>query len=415
MRISLPFGKEEIELNIPEENLLDILSAKSSISSMDEKSIIAKALSSPIKSNTLDIIARDKYKACILVSDITRPCPSYKFLPALVDELKKGGIAFQNIKVIIGLGIHRRLTENERRKLVGDYIFKNIKVINSSPSRSRANYIGKTSRGTPIEVFEEALGNDILIATGNIEYHWFAGYSGGAKALMPGTCSRNSIQVNHSMMLDKGAETGRYIGNPVREDMEEAGNMVGIDFIFNVILDDDKKIISAFAGRNNEAWLEGIKEYDRIYMREVDRQADIVIASAGGFPKDINLYQSQKGLENIKDVARSGGIIILVASCYEGFGDVIFERWMGQVKNFNAISKRLKEKFVLGGHKAVAVSRIISDKEVFLYSKFDRKTTVGMGFYKIDDIQSYLDKVIQKDSQVKITVVPSGRFVRLKK
>jgi lactate racemase len=413
MKISLPFGKENIELNIPQKNILDIVSGKSSVSSIDEKSVIAEALSSPVKSSTLDRVARGKSSACILASDITRPCPSYKFLSALVSELERGGIRFSNMKVVLGLGIHRGHTEDERRKLVGNYIFKNIKVIDSDPSRSK--YMGKTSRGTPLEVFEEVIGSDIVIATGNIEYHYFAGYSGGAKALMPGVCTRASIQANHCMMLEEGAEAGRYIGNPVREDMEEAGKMVGIDFVFNVILDGDKRVIGAFAGRNNEAWLEGIKEYDRIYMAEVEKQADIAVASAGGYPKDINLYQSQKALENVKDVVRPGGIIILAASCCEGFGEEVFERWMGQAKDFSAISKRLKEKFVLGGHKAVAVSRVISDKKVFLYSSFDRKTTGEMGFYKIDDIQSYLNKAIQENRSVKITLVPSGRFVRLKK
>ncbi|MCK5566456.1 MAG: nickel-dependent lactate racemase, partial [Actinomycetia bacterium] len=274
--------------------------------------------------------------------------------------------------------------------------------------------IGKTSAGTPVEVFEDVLDCDLLIATGNIEYHYFAGYSGGAKAVMPGICTRASIQANHSMMLDKRSVSGNVKDNPVREDIEEAGKMAGIDFIFNVILDDSKNIIEAVAGKNNEAWLEGVKRYESIYSREVERPADIVIASPGGYPKDINLYQSQKALENIKDIAKPGGTIILIASCGEGFGEDVFEEWMGYAKDYGAISKRLKDKFVLGGHKAVAVSRVIKDMKVYLYSEFDRSDTEKMGFFKLDDIQSYLNKAVKEDSNVKITTVPGGRFVRLK-
>ena len=332
MEIIFPYGKEKIKLNIPEQNILDIIRGKDSVKVADEKEVITRALLHPIASDTLSKIASGKSSACILASDITRPCPSYKFLPYIIDGLTSGGISPSNIKVILGLGIHRGHTEEEKRKLVGDHIFENIKVMDSDPSK--AKLIGKTSFGTPVEVFEEALGSDLLIVTGNIEYHYFAGYSGGAKAVMPGICTRNSIQANHSMMLDGKAAPGRSADNPVRIDIEEAGQMVGIDFIFNVILDDNKKIIDAVAGKNNQAWLEGIKRYDGIYMMEVDRSADIVIVSPGGYPKDINLYQSQKALENIKDIARPEGIIILIASCSEGFGEDVFEEWMGQAGDY---------------------------------------------------------------------------------
>ena len=265
-----------------------------------------------------------------------------------------------------------------------------------------------------MEVFEGALGNDLLIATGNIEYHYFAGYSGGAKAVMPGVCTRNSIQANHRMMLDEGAVSGKADGNPVRADIEEAGKMAGIDYIFNVILDDCKKIIGAVAGKNNEAWLEGIKEYDRTYMLEVENPADIVVASAGGYPKDLNLYQSQKALENVKSLVRRGGVIILAASCTEGFGEDVFEEWMKSAGDYSFISSKLKEEFVLGGHKAVAVSKVISEKTVLLYSDFTVDETEDMGFKKLEDIQSYINDRIEKDNGVKITIITTGRFARVK-
>ena len=147
---------------------------------------------------------------------------------------------------------------------------------------------------------------------------------------------------------------------------------------------------------------------------EVEKPADIVIASTGGDPKDLNFYQSQKALENVKDLVNPGGIIILAASCHEGFGEDVFEEWMKDATDYSLISKRLKENFVLGGHKAVAVARVISEKMVFLYSEFDISTTEKMGFKKLDDIQGYLDASIKEDGEVKITVVPCGRFARVK-
>src|SRR4030042_1254435 len=319
MRVAIPFGKEKVDVGIPDKNILDIISEESGSFDLDENEIIEQALGSPVKSKRLPEIARGMRSASIIVSDITRPCPSYKFLPRLIQELNEAGIENKNIKVISGVGIHRKHTGDEKRKLVGDYVYENIKTFDSDASKSKL--IGRTSRGTPLEVFEEMLGSDILIVTGNIEYHYFAGYSGGAKAILPGVCTRNSIEFNHSMMLEEGASAGSFFNNPVRQDMEEAGRLAGIGFIFNVILDDKKNIIAAVAGKNNEAYLEGIRKYDSIYRREVGEAADIVITSQGGYPRDMNLYQSHKALENVKEIVAEKGTIILVASCCEGYGE----------------------------------------------------------------------------------------------
>ena len=413
MRVEIPFGKEKVELNIPDKNILDFISGENISPGLNEDKIIIQALENPVKSRKLSEMALGRRSACIIASDITRPCPSYKFLPRLVEELNKGDIENKNIKVVLGIGIHRKHTEDEKKKLVGNYIYEHIKTIDSDPSKSKL--IGHTSRGTPLEVFEEVLGSDLLIATGSIEYHYFAGYSGGSKAVMPGICARKSIQFNHSMMLDERAVAGNFFDNPVRQDIEEAGRLAGIDFIFNVILDDNKNIIAAVAGKNNEAYLEGIKKYDSIYGREVEKAADIVITSQGGYPKDMNLYQSQKALENVKGIVAGNGTVILVASCCEGFGEDIFEKWMADCRDYDYISRRLKREFVLGGHKAVAISRLLTKIDVLLYSDFNRDETEKMGFKKIEDIQEYVDHRISQNGKIKITTVPTGRFVRLKK
>ncbi len=412
MKIAFPYGKEKVKLNIPDKNILDIITGKIKKTDLSESEIITRALKNPIKSKRLQELAHNKRSACILVSDITRPCPSFKFLPRLLEELDKSGMENKNIKIILGVGIHRRHTTNEKRKLVGDYAYKRIEIIDSDISDTKL--VGRTSRGTPVEIFRRAIGHDLLIATGNIGYHYFAGYSGGSKAVMPGICSRNSIQLNHSMMLDEKAAGGKFFDNPLRQDIEEAGRIAGIDFIFNVILDDKRNIIVAVAGRNNEAYIEGISKYDSIYKREVERTADIVITSQGGYPKDMNLYQSHKALENVKEIAAEKGTIILIASCSEGFGEETFKQWMVGCRDYNSMAKKLKKKFVLGGHKAVAISRILTRADVMLRSDFTRKETEKMGFIKVENIQKYIDSRISNNGEIKITLVPTGRFVRLR-
>ena len=410
MHINIPYCKEQIKLEIPENNLLEIIDRSQGISAigLNEKKLINDALKNPIGCPALKEMAKGKRDACILVSDITRPCPSYKFLPYLVEELKVSGV--KNIKVIFGLGIHRSHTEEEKIKLIGPQVFKQVDAVDSSELDYRM--LGTTSFGTPIEIARQALKSDLLIATGNIEYHYFAGYSGGAKAAMPGICTRNSIQANHSMMLEDNACAGNFTNNPVRQDIEEAGKIAAIDFIFNVILDDKKNIIAAVAGKNNEAFLEGIKIYDLFYSITTNKKADIVITSPGNYPKDINLYQAQKALENVKEIVKDGGEIILVASCSEGFGEDVFEEWMKDSNNYEKLYKRIKEKFVLGGHKAVAVSKLMTKAKVSILSDFSTQVTNKIGFKNIDNLQEYLNNRIAKELDLKITIVPNGRFIK---
>ena len=413
MRIEIPFGKQKIDLDIPDKNILHVISDESINLGLDEDKTIIGALENPIKSKRLREIALGKKSACIIASDITRPCPSYKFLHLLAGELNKGGIENKNIGIVMAVGIHRGHTIDERRKLVGDHVYSSIETMDSDVSKARL--IGRTTIGTPVEVFERVLDYDLLIVTGGIEYHYFAGYSGGAKAVMPGICTRDSIQSNHSMMLDSRAAAGNFYDNPVRRDIEEAGELAGIDFIFNVILDSKKNIIAAVAGKNNEAYLEGIKKYESIYAREVEHAADIVITSQGGYPKDMNLYQSHKALENIKETAAEGGTIILAASCCEGFGNETFKQWMTGSHDYDYLIKKLEKKFVLGGHKAAAISKILKRNNVLLHSDFSCDETEKIGFKKIGDIQEYLNSRISQKSDIKITIFPTGRFVRLKK
>jgi lactate racemase len=409
MNFEIPYGKEKINVSIPDKNIIELKCAENIAGKPGtEIDIIKDALGGCISSKKLSKEAYHKENACILVSDITRPCPSYKFLPFIIEELKKAEV--KKIKVIFGLGIHRPHTYEEQVKLAGPEAAAQCQLVDFDKNRCRL--IGTTSFGTPVEIFEEVADSDFIIATGNIEYHYFAGYSGGAKAIMPGVCSDNSVCANHSMMLEDMARAGEFINNPVRKDIEEAGRIAGIDFIFNVILDDNKKIIGAVAGKNNEAFLKGIGLYDSIYEISSDTKADIVLTSAGGYPKDINLYQAQKALESVKDIVKDAGIIMLAAQCAEGFGEDRFAEWMQDVKDFEGLFKKIKQKFVLGGHKAVAVAKLLTKARAVMYSAFDEKLTKKIGFEKINDIQAFIDAELKENSNLKIAVVPNGRFIK---
>jgi nickel-dependent lactate racemase len=228
-----------------------------------------------------------------------------------------------------------------------------------------------TTAGTPVDITRVVAEADVRICLGNIEFHYFAGYSGGAKAVMPGVSTRDAIQYNHRHMVKPESCAGRLEGNPVREDIEEAGAMAGIDFIVNVVLSEQKEILNAVAGHHIEAHRAGCAYLDGLYSKPIREKADIVLVSQGGAPKDLNLYQTQKALDNAKHAVKNGGVIILIGSCKEGLGEHTFEEWMYAAQKPSDLIDRIRREFRLGGHKAAAIAMVLENAEIYLVSEME--------------------------------------------
>lgn len=408
--IELKYGKEKISINIPEKNLLGILKPKTSNQKLDEDfetMEVNRALMKPIDSKRLSDLGKPGDKVAIMVSDITRPVPSKKLLPGILDELNKSGILDKDVTIIFGMGIHRSHTRDEQKSLVGENVFNRVKCVDSNMEEYL--YVGKSSRGTPLYLCKSIVEADIRICTGNIEYHYFAGFSGGAKAIMPGAANYESIKHNHKLQLESGVATGKIIGNPVREDIDEIGEKIGITFILNVVLNEKKQILKAFAGDYIKAHREGCRYLDSIYSIKIDEKADVVIVSPGGYPKDVNLYQAQKSLDNAKYAVKDKGSIILIAECSEGFGSKTFEAWIREASNPEQLIERLRKEFKLGGHKAAAIARILLNNSVYMKTSMKIKDIEELFFISIDSVQKTLDKLIeQSDGELKILVIPYG-------
>jgi nickel-dependent lactate racemase len=374
----LKYGQSTMSVRIPRRSLFGVLRPAEPDMPKDERGEIERALNEPIGSDRIQDIARPGARVTIMVSDATRPAPSHKMLPPLLQRLRDAGIDDGDITIVFGMGIHRAMIQDEKRTLVGPEVYARYKCVESTHSGEYV-YLGTTSRGTPVEVCPEVHSSDILICTGNIEYHYFAGYSGGSKAVLPGACSRRTVEANHSMQFLPGAELGSYEDNPVRQDIEEAGRIIGVDFILNVVLDEKKRIVKAVAGDPVAAFQAGRRVADQVYGVPIERQADIVLASAGGRPKDLNLYQAQKALTNAARAVREGGVVILVAECPEGLGEKGFQEYMTTYPPAEII-RRISDKFVLGAHKAAAVARVLMRTRVFLVSSIapDLVASCGM-------------------------------------
>lgn len=327
---------------------------------------VCEALLHPIGAPRLGEIVKPGETIVIITSDITRPCPSHLILPELLRELSAAGIADSQITVVLALGSHRVHTPEERRQLVGDEVYDRVACVDSA--KEGFIHVGTTKAGTPVDIDPVVAAADRRICVGNIEFHYFAGYSGGAKAIMPGVSTRDAIQKNHSKMVLDTACAGNLHGNPLRQDIEEAAAMVGVDFILNVVLDEEKQIVKAVAGDLRKAHEAGCAFLDQLYKIRIPRRADIVITTPGGFPKDINLYQAQKALDNAKHAVRDGGIIILAASCKEGLGESVFEQWMLDSASPDEMIERIGRDFQLGGHKAAAISMVLKKSRILLVS-----------------------------------------------
>ena len=403
-KISLAFGSMALELDIPERNLSSIILPSEFETKEDGTSLIKKALENPIKSRRLSEIVKPDSKVAIIVSDVTRPTPTAKLLPPLLDELYLGGAKDKNITIVFALGLHRNQIEEESRKLVGEDIYKKIRCIQHDTGRCRR--IGMTSRGTPIEIFEDILDTDVVIGIGSIEFHYYAGYSGGAKSVLPGVSSRETVITNHKMMIDEKAVSGRVDG-PVRQDMEEAAKIFGLDFILNVVLDSKKEIVAAVAGDLIEAHRKGVEVVDSMYKVPVE-PADAVIVSCGGFPKDINLFQANKALDNATQAVKQGGSIILVAECAEGIGNQVYECWNRECRSPDEAIERFKICFEFGGHKTAIIAKISKKFKLYLVSKLSDEQTKSAFFTPMQSVEDALYAVLLENPDAKIHLMPHG-------
>ncbi|RLC37605.1 MAG: nickel-dependent lactate racemase, partial [Candidatus Nealsonbacteria bacterium] len=244
---------------------------------------------------------------------------------------------------------------------------------------------------------------------GVIVPHYFAGFSGGRKSILPGISGRRTIEGNHSQMVHSNARSGNLKDNPVHQEMQEAAEKVGVDFNINVVTDENHQIVEIVAGELLTSWQQGVEVCKQIYICPIKKKADVVIASAGGYPKDINVYQAQKALENACQAVKLGGTIILLAECAEGYGEATFEKWIEEANTPDDIINRLQKKFVLGGHKAYAIAKLTKEVEVILISSLPSDKARKLFFIPMENISQALNYVKGKYGEdFQAYILPSG-------
>ena len=406
----LKYGEGQIRFTLDPALVDGELTIKDYPPIQDPVAAIQEAIRHPIRSKPLREIPHPGQTVALIVNDSTRVANSHVFLPVLLDELNSAGVPDKNIFIIFALGAHHELNESEMVRLVGSEVAKRVKMYNSiarDPAQFR--YVGTTSRGNDIYFHKRVVEADHIVCTGSIVYHFFAGFGGGRKALLPGVAAYETIRRNHALMLEPGAGLGKLQGNPVNEDLIEATEMLRPSFLLNSVLNEKKEFLKIFAGDYIQAHLQGCRFVESIYGTEIPRPADLVIASCGGYPKDINVYQLQKTMDHAWLAVRAGGIVIILGECVEGVGSDLYLQWMREYQTRERIEERIKSDFVLGGHKAYAVTRLMKKAQFILTSSLDPALVKTLLFTPAKDMTEALQIAWAKlGVNPRILLMPQG-------
>lgn len=393
--MELKYGSTAFNIDLPPERLAGVIAP--SLFAVDESpaDIIEAALD-----GCCHVISSFNAgeKVVIVTSDITRYTGSELYLPLLVKRLNRQGIADGDIEILIALGIHRKQTEHEHQKILGP-LYGRIRVIDHEcDDHDELTHIGSTSNGIRVSINRRAVEADHLILTGTIGFHYFAGFGGGRKSVLPGIASRKACMASHFTVLNPGdgngknplAITGNLEGNPVHRAMVEGCALAKPAFILNTVLAADKRIIAAFAGDWREAHEAGCRFYREKFAYPLTEKGDLVVASCGGFPKDINLIQAHKSMEYAAQALHDGGVMILLAECRDGFGNGTFFNWFRH-KRLEEFEAALRAQYEINGQTAYSLLQKALRFRIILVSQFPAPQVVEMGMIPAKTLGEAMD------------------------
>lgn len=416
----LKYGKGVIDFSIPEEQLLYELVGRNQAPPDDLAAAYRKALDFPIDCPPLTEIVKPNDKVTITVSDITRAWQrNADTLPVLVETLNEAGVKDEDITIIIAVGAHRFNTDQEFIELCSQEVCHRVRVLNHD-CRDTENmvYLGKTSRGTEVSVNRLAVECDKLIMTGGVIYHYMMGYGGGRKSILPGVASLKTIQMNHLWALRENVGDGsnplaankKTKGNPAHEDMMEIAAFLKPDFLINVVPNLEGELCGFFGGNWITGWLAACDMIDDIYGVEIEELADIVISTAGGYPKDINLYQTQKTIDNASYAAREGGPIIILSECPDISEPPEFFDWFDNPNPFE-LEKAARANFLISGWVAVKQTEYGLRNPIILVTRPENAELARKAYVEpVSSIEEALKLAYEKcgTETPKVTVMPQG-------
>jgi nickel-dependent lactate racemase len=415
--IDIPYSTKSLKINIKDKNLKGILNSKANNYKADssQEDIVNRALDNCIGSKSLEELVRGKNNMIIITSDHTRPVPSKVTMPILLDRIRKINPNI-DIKILIATGFHRPTTREEMINKFGKDIVDNEKIINHvSTDENSLTDVGVLPSGGKLLLNKLAVETELLIAEGFIEPHFFAGFSGGRKSILPGIASATTIMANHcsEFINNDHARTGVIKDNPIHKDMLYAAKKARLAFILNVVIDEDKNIINAFAGDSKLAHEEGCKFLMSLSSVK-SIEGDIVVSSNGGYPLDQNIYQAVKGMTAAEATCRKGGVIIMIAACNDGHGGQSFYDNFANAKGPKELLERIlkvpRNKTIPDQWEIQILARILNNYTVIMVTDMcDPNMIKSMHMkhaFNFDEALEMAYNIKGKDAEV--VVIPNG-------
>ena len=392
MEIRVPYGHSFLTATIPDQIGVDFIEAPATPPATDPLEIVHRALEN-LLGNVAWADFVDARSVGIAISDKTRPVPHHQLLPPLMEHLTAIGIPDSAITFYIAVGAHPPMTPTEFPNILPMDVLRRYKVVshNSEDADLQVD-LGKTQHGTPVWSNKGYVNSDLKIVVGNIEPHQFAGFSGGVKTAAIGLSALKTINFNHALMTHPDSQIGEYETNPARQDIEEIGKKIVIHVALNSILNQSREIVRVLAGDPVAVMQAGIPLSRQLCQVGVKSEYSLMISSPGGYPKDINLYQAQKGLSHAALVMRPGGTVILVAACPEGTGSPHYEEWMHGKQSYEDVLQTFKaEGFRIGPHKAYQIARDASRLRLMFYSEMEEAFARALLLNPVQNLQTAVD------------------------
>ncbi|MBY0527004.1 MAG: nickel-dependent lactate racemase [Gemmataceae bacterium] len=418
MHITLEYGKTGLPVELPDDRIVGPLEIRTAPPLTNPEQVIVDALAKPIGSRPLAEIARGRRNACILVCDITRPVPNRLILPPLLRTLEEQGIARRDILILVATGLHRPNEGAELDEMLGADIARNYRVENHHGKvREEHDYLGETPNGVPVWIDSRYVRADLKITTGLIEPHLMAGYSGGRKVICPGIAGLDTVKVWHGprFLEHPRADCGCVEGNPVHEENTRIAQMAGCDFIVNVCLDGDRRILWVGAGDMIEAWHAGVRFVEGVVKVPVSEACDVVVTSCAGYPLDTTFYQAVKGMTGALPIVKQGGTIILAASLSEGVGSPEFQQLMTDNPDLKTFMLRImgKDYFVMDQWQLEELAKVVARCRVKVVSQGLSAATLQKCFVETAPSveQAVADSLKEYGPKARIAVIPKGPYV----
>lgn len=404
MKLDIAYKRETVPVEIADDRILKIVEPND-VPLTDEGVVIANGLKNSVGKYSFDSFLDGCEKLLVIVNDGTRPTPTARVLKHIHPELKK-----INVKFIIATGVHRAPTDEEYRFIFGDlYDHYKDDITSHDARKDEMVHLGISSNGTEMAINKLVTEYEKVMIIGSVEPHYFAGFTGGRKSFLPGVSSYKTITMNHKHALHPDAHALKLEGNPVHEDMLDALKSLTCEvFSIQAVLDKKHKIYGLTSGDINESFFQAIDKAEEIFVAEIPEKADIVISIAG-YPMDVDLYQSQKALDNGKLALKDGGILIMVASCREGLGEEAFYELLSSSDKPEDVLKKIKENYVLGYHKAGKMAEVNLWADVRAYSDLEDDLWKKIFIKPVNDLQVEIDEaLLEKGPDAKVIILTDG-------